>query len=222
MNGLYLKVLLNLHFFFLFIKNMLPLFPDCSPFWSNSLNCTENPKRCSLASGGGTDLGGILKPVWKSPCWHTPASFLRGKRFQGWALLFSSQSQDSHTASPALVIISLLPLPPWPVTLHSPQATWRWLPDITKGSLPEPPVQSTGSPPARGMAYIQECSLKEHFFSPPQSWAISTLVLFAGSIAHSLVWREIRMNSYVLHRLFYEEGVKVSQRRQLCARKNIS
>lgn len=68
--------------------------------------------------------------------------------------------------------------------------------------------------------HTQECSLKEHFFFAPKKWALSTIIFFLESSAHSLLLREIRMNSYILHRLFYEEEIKANQRRLfLCQKK---
>lgn len=70
--------------------------------------------------------------------------------------------------------------------------------------------------------YSQECSFQEHFFSAPKNWAFSPRVLFPESSTHGLLCRETRMNSHILQRLFYEEGVKANQRQLLWARKNIS
>lgn len=104
--------------------------------------------------------------------------------------------------------------------MHPPQAIWRRLLNITKRSLPEPPVQSIGSPPGRGTAHIYtQVLFKNTLLFPSKKLSISTTVLFPESGAHSLLLKEIRMNSHILYRLFYEEEVKGNQRRQLCARK---
>ena len=46
--------------------------------------------------------------------------------------------------------------------MHSLQATWRRLLDLTRGSLPDPSVQTTGSPTVWGTAYMHahRCALK--------------------------------------------------------------
>ena len=50
--------------------------------------------------------------------------------------------------------------------------------------------------------YIQECPLQEHFLFAPKIGAISTILPLSESRVLSLLLKEIRMNSHILHRLF--------------------
>lgn len=152
-SGLHLTVLLKLYFS-LFVRTSSLFSMIIHHLGQTTLTALKTLHHVLQLHDGGTDFGSILKTVWKI-CGHTfmdPFSVEKDSGGRSHFLTPEARTPTLHFPP----MSSLLCCFWYDLSLRclSLQATWGWLLDITKGSLPEPPVQTSGSPPLRGIAYI--------------------------------------------------------------------
>ena len=186
-------------------NNMLSLIHDNLSFWSSNFNWTQTPKHCSPAV---LKVALILAASYK-PSERAPADI--------HLLICSQVEKDPRDRFHFITLVAGTP------TLYFPPLCHHFAAAVTchyaftvasnlemasrhnQGKLSWPICSNhclTNCVGALLTCIYTKVLLKECFFSAPKDWATGTIVLFPESSVHSLLLKQIRMNSHMLCRLF--------------------